>query len=312
MDFTDFKFRASQCSKLLTGQIELTEFQRQEIKDLIQEKTEGINANGNKVKWTQTKADKLEKLLLIDSGQLLPKTLTNELRAIHRAETHKRYFGFINKYVTKGTDEEDEAITVYQAWRNLKGKRSFFVKNSERFYTDYFTGEPDLTDNNTLIEVKEGYDVKCSWELETFPYPEDKLDPTYECQNQVYMEGTGAESWVTAYVLVNASQDQIFREKQKYFYAYGMPEEGHHKYDKLIKKYRELEIRLIFDRKRFDILNPHATMEITPEEWEKEGYDIPLEDRVVEFESKRNEAFIENLKKRVIFSRKYLNNLNKK
>jgi hypothetical protein len=312
MDFTDFKFRASLCLKLLTGQIELTEFQRQEIKDLIQEKTKGINANGNKVKWTQTKADKLEKLFLIDSGDLLPKTLTNELRAIHRAETHKRYFGFINKYVTKGTDEEDEAITVYQAWRNLKGKKSFFVKNSERFYTDFFSGEPDLTDNNTLVEVEEGYDVKCSWELDTFPYPEDKLDPAYECQNQVYMEGTGAKSWVTAYILVNASQDQIFREKQKYFYAYGMPEDGHEKYAKLLKKYHEIEIRLIFDRKRFDTLNPHANIEITAKEWEQKGYDIQLEDRVVEFEVQRSEAFIDNLKKRVEFSRKYLNNLNKK
>lgn len=313
-DFSTYKFRASQCHKLMTGTIGITETQKQRIKELENERDTGINVNGNKCKFTANKQDELSDLIKRQEDQSLPLTMRSELRKIYRAEKFNRNFQFSTKYTTKGVVQEEESITVYQIYRNAKGIRTFFKKNETRLYNDFFQGEPDL--NPMEIEVdgevkKIGFDVKSAWDLSTFPFPEDDLIDAYEIQNQVYMNLTGADMWITATILVNTTEQLLHNEKMKRFYELGAPNEDHKHYADYIKSCRDYEKQLIFDFDRFTDVFPYHELQYTREEWMEEGNDIPLQDRVLEKVSYRDEEKINALKERAKIGREYLMQLQK-
>ena len=305
--FKKYKFRASQSFFLDVGTIGVTENQDQEISDLLYEQENGVNSNGNKVKWTETKIAKLKDLQYKKSAQELPQTMKTELRKIHRAEKFNRNFLFTNKFVQKGLSEEEEAITTYINYRKkVLGIRTHFVNNKDRLFNDFFQGETDINpfDYNGL---KCGADTKCSWSLDSFPYPEDALDNRYECQNQVYIDLNGADMWITAYVLVNGSEKLVHDEKMKWFYALQMPGDAEHKYwDEYCLRCREIEKMMIFDYDRFIELNPYHQMEYTREQWMSEDNDIPLKNRVCEKISMKDEIKIQRLRDRSIIGRNYL------
>ena len=318
IDWSTYKFRASQCHKLLTGSLpNKNEFDKR-ILELQNERDNLVNSNGNKVKWTDSKTNELSKLIDKKNTpyfELLPKTMTSELRKIHRAETFNRNFSFTNKYVQKGLAQEEEAISVYQRYRrDIQGINSLFINNKERLSNDYTSGEADLTDTNDFSNCNEGFDTKCSWELETFPFKGDKLDDAYECQNQVYMWLSGAKKWTTVSVLVSVGEHLLNNEKQKWFYALKdgdiFPDDIECKnYQSYIDECRNLEIRLIFNLEEFKKHSGGHIMEISSSEWIDKNYDIPLYDRVIEKESFYNQFFIDNLKQRIEVSRDYLKNL---
>ena len=311
MDFSQYRFRASQSHFLMVGTIGLTEGQEVELKDLENEKKTGINTNGNKVKWTHNKEDKLKYLAFKKDSNELPKTMQTELRKIHRAETFKRNFIFTNKYVQKGIMQEEEAVTLYQIYRKeILGINTKFTKNTERLKNDWFSGEWDLPTLSEIKKTKEGFDIKNSWSLDSFPFAGDDLDSNYVAQNQVYMDLTGAEKWTTVYCLVNGTEHLVNNEKQKWFYALNMPGSADDKYyDDYLEKCREVEKMMIFDYERFVKVNPFHNMEISKDEWFGEGFDIPLKDRVVEKTVYRDENFLSELKERATIGRKYLTEL---
>ena len=311
IDWSTYKFRSSQCYKLLTGSLPNKGDYNKEIEILTKEKNTLKNINGITVKWTDTKQDKLEKLIKKRDTpyfELLPKTMTSELQKIHRAETFNRNFSFTNKYVQKGIAQEEDAITVYQDYRNkVLGIKSFFINNKKRLENDYTTGEADLTDTNDFANCNEGFDIKCSWELDTFPFKVDELEIQYETQNQVYMWLSGAKKWTTAHCLVNTTEDLLHKEKMKWFYALNQPLDSEDKnYNEYVKKAKELEIRFIFDYDKFIKDNPGHQMEISRKEWHENNYDIPLKNRVVEHVSYYNQFKIDDLIERIKISREYL------
>jgi len=321
IDWSNYKFRASQCSKLLTGKIERISDLEPRIKELEYERDNLVNSNGRKVKWTKTKENELISLIENVKTPLfkrLPKTLTSELRKIHRSETFSRNFSFTNKYVQKGIDQEEDAITLYQNYRNkVLGINTFFINNKKRLENDWISGEADLTDTNDFESCNEGFDTKASWELSTFPYKEDDLDYQYQIQNQCYMWLGNCNKWTTAYCLVNNTEHLLNNEKQKWYYALGLHKTEGKSDEELIKlqeieseKYKELEVRLIFDYEKFVGENEHI-MEVTKKEWFENNYDIPLENRVIEKVTIRNEDIIEKLKSRIMISREYLKYLDK-
>ena len=63
------------------------------------------------------------------------------------------------------------------------------------------------------------------------------------------------------------------------------------------------------DYNRFIETNPYHLMEIPKDEWHGEGYDIPLEAKVLEFPTEKDENSLNELKKRITIARKYLNSL---
>lgn len=317
MDFSKYEFRSSQVSKISGGSLEPVGDIKIEIKDLLEEKLTGINKNGNKTKWTETKIKRLETLQekekspLVCNGFILPKTMANELIKLHREEKYKRNFIFTNQYLQKGIKQEEEAITLYQIYKNIIGQRTLFTKNKKRLHNGWVSGEPDLGPYGVpLLEWKEGFDTKCSWNLQTFPLADEPLDQTYEDQNQSYMWLTGAEKWTTAYCLVNATEHQVNNEKLKWYYALEMPNDADDKYwEDYQQKKREVELMMIYDYERFVDLYPGHDMEISKDEWFGEGYDIPVEDRVIEKFSERDDSRIKHFKDRIGISREFMSKL---
>lgn len=316
IDWSTYRFRSSQVHKLLVGKIEQDAEIDVKIAELINKRDVLVHEN-KRLKWTETNAKDLDNLIQKKNTPLfkrLPKTMVNELRKIHRSETYGRNFSFTNKYVQKGIEQEEEAITIYQYYRNkVLNIPTFFTNNKERLKNDWISGEADLTDTNDFKECNEGFDVKCSWELETFPFAEDDLDPAYEIQNQCYMWLSDTENWKTASVLVNCTERLLDNEKKKWFYSMGSPmNEDDKNYLEYIEKAKETEKRLIFDYDKFVKENSGHLLETTRNEWYENDYDIPLKDRVIEKSSFRNQSTIEDIKARIIIARDYLKNLDKK
>lgn len=312
-DFSKLEFRASQFSKIVGGNIGLTDNMKQEMINLQVRKmdaaTGGEDANGKPIKpLTQKMEERLNELSEINKSKELPKTMRSELRKIFRMEKYNRNFPFTNKYLQKGISEEEEAITLYQNYRNAKGVRTLFTKNTERLKNGWVSGEPDLGQHGVpILEWKEGWDTKCSWSLETFPFPEDDLVAGYETQNMVYMWLTGAEKWTTVSVLVNASEHLVNNEKLKHFYALQMPADADDKYwDDYQERCRDVEKMLIYDYDRFVSTYPSHDMVIGKDEWFGEGYDIPLEERVLEKTIEFDPKLIDFYKERIELAREYL------
>lgn len=308
IDFSNYKFRASQSYHLTTGTIGVTEKQEERIKELINERDTGVNANGNKCKWTETKKAELEKLLYVKENPELPKTMQTELRKIYRSELYNRKFLFTNKFIKKGISQEEESFSVYQQWlKEVKGINFLLLNNKERLTNDYFTGETDCN-NHFYEKFGWGFDIKTSWSIETFPFKEDQLETRYKWQNLVYMNLTNVDKWKTVYVLVNSTESALHNEKMKYFYAYDMDksERNEEKYNEVC---RDLEKLHIVDYDRFVFLYPGHQLEISRSEWFGNDWDIPLKDRVIEKTVEYNENDINFLKERVVFGRKYLNSL---
>jgi hypothetical protein len=301
--------RSSQSSKIMTGTIPNKEDFNKKISELESERDTLVNVNGNRVKWTDNKKEELSKLIKKRDTplfKLMPKTFTSELRKIYRQESHDRVFNFINKYTVKGIRQEEESITTYMMYLNSIGTRILFTKNEERFSNDFISGTPDLMPQ-VIDGKKVGFDVKSSWDLDTFPFKEDDLIDSYYWQNQCYMWLTDADEWRTAHCLVNLHEHGLNNEKNKYFYAYDIPQTPDDEYyDELIKQYRILERRYIFDYDRFVSVYPHHNMEISRQEWKDNNWDIPLEKRVIEKTVVRSEDSINKLKERIELGREYL------
>jgi len=310
IDFSNYRFRASQCHKIMVGSIGLTDSEKIERDGLLKRKLGHAkgedDANG---KPHKALTDKMEQGLLDlnekEKNKELPKTTLSELRKIHRMETYNRNFNISTKYIRKGLMQEEEAITNYQIYLAEKGKRVLFTKNEERLENDWFSGEPDLWKKGDLI----GYDTKCSWSLDSFPFENDELNPHYECQNQVYMNLTGAKEWITAYCLVNIHEHGLNNEKLKEYYPLGSPGEGDENWQEYKRRAMDIEKMLIFDYDRFVYNFPYHDMFYSREQWFDEGNDIPLSERIIEKKSVYDPDFISELKERVKIAREYLKNL---
>ena len=100
-----------------------------------------------------------------------------------------------NKYLSKGIECEDDSIELFN---NVFFKS--LVKNTERITNDFITGECDLLDGDTII------DIKTSWNLKTFA--KQRNDTTcYEWQLRGYMWLYDKDKACTAHCLVDTPDD---------------------------------------------------------------------------------------------------------
>lgn len=108
-----------------------------------------------------------------------------------------------SKYISKGIEYEDMAIDKAIEWLDLP----FAVKNKKKFEDEFFTGEPDLLLDDTVI------DIKNSWDCWTFPLFENEI-PTkgYYYQLQIYMHLTGLKKAKLVYVLLNTPETKYTPE----------------------------------------------------------------------------------------------------
>lgn len=234
---------------------------------------------------------------------LLSVTTKTHLKEIFLEEKYHRRKEINTKQMRKGTLQEEEAISLYC----LLHKKAF-TKNVIRFTNDYLTGEPDLVDNADIKQITKGVDIKCSWSIFSFPFPDDKLEKSYEWQNQCYMDLTGAQEWITAFCLVNAPGHMITAEKIKALYQL-RNEYGQDIADddpEYLLKCLDIEKNMIFNMAEFKDAEPNydTTFKQFGYEW---NFDIPLKERVIEFHTVRDRFMIESIPTYVKNARGYLN-----
>lgn len=238
---------------------------------------------------------------------LMSATTKAVVRAIYIEKKYNRRKEISSKQMEKGILQERAAIELYS---RVKGKK--FVKNEIRLHDEYITGEIDCSDQENILETKQGVDIKCVWSIHTLPFPDDKLPDVYEWQNQGYMRLIKtAKSWVTAYVCVNTPAHLMLDEKLKLWYKMGKPEPNENPesveaivYTEYIELCCEIEKNCIYDMDLFKKENPG--FDIDCKDWR---YDILENDRVVEFISIRDEDKINSIPITVQNVRKYLNEL---
>jgi hypothetical protein len=209
----------------------------------------------------------------------------------------KRYQDVDNKYMTKGRELEEEAITFYSI---LKGK--VFENNKERVTNDYFSGEIDIAwkDEGKVTRIT---DIKNSYNVHTFFKNEEDI------KKQNYYQGIGyldlyptARMFSIANILLNNTPSQVLLDLHRESYKW---DEGD------TPVWRELQIikNHIYTKKEFD---EFCTMRggIPVEGKAKEVYDsfveIPNKDRIIEHSFARNEEEIQAVHKRIDECRLYL------
>lgn len=201
VDFSQYKFRCSSLGKLMVGaKVGLTKTQAEELRTL----RDKLSAN------------KITDKQLITLGQLIEKekaeptlsaTTQSYLKEIHAREVFGKSKELQSRYLDKGIMAEEYGITLYSEVTN-----SLFIKNKERKTNDYFSGECD----NAQGKIR---DIKCSWDLDTFPLHQDKLEnQDYYWQLQGYMDLWHLTKAELIYCLVDTPDVLIEDEKRKMLY----------------------------------------------------------------------------------------------
>lgn len=223
-------------------------------------------------------------------------TCKRKLVQMYRERLWKRRSFKTNKYTEKGTNQEDESIDLY-----CIVKRKMFKKNVERLTNNYFTGELDLFEGETIKTATRTIDIKTCWDWTTFPsIVDNKPDDDYEYQGYVYNDLTGATSHIVAKCLVNTPADLITNEKR--ILAYKMHEiQGGEESAEYIKACIEIEKNSIVDMGKF--LNDYPWFEFHIRNWD---FDIPAIERVHEIEIKRDILKLTQMKQRVIDCRAWM------
>lgn len=216
-------------------------------------------------------------------------TCKRELVRIHREIKYGRYYTYSSKYTDKGIKTEQDAITLYSLVKN-----KYYKKNTLRIKNKWFDGEPDI------IEGRETIDIKSCWSLDTLPHVlTDEVDQDYEYQGDGYLDLIEGDQHTVAYCLVNAMPQAITREKEKLWYALEQPAPDDPVY---MSSVIEIEKKMIFDLESFMSDNPGFDLDC--KDW---VYDIPMEDRVVEFVIKRDQVRTNKIKDRITESREWMN-----
>jgi len=201
--------------------------------------------------------------------------------------------------IEKGKACEEDAFDLIGQVQNILA-----YKNPIHLENEWATGTPDAY--NKVTQKLISFDVKSSWDWTTLPYPTDGLDKIYEWQNLVYAWLAEAESWTTKYCLVNTPPRLVMRAKDRKWYDLGCPERTS---DEYVQACMKIERDSIYDLSLFLATSHDAgdAFELhTPVmEWD---FDVPKNERIVEFTTVLDMSRIEALKERVKQCREYLLN----
>jgi hypothetical protein len=144
-------------------------------------------------------------------------------------------------------------------------------KNEVQLNNEFFQGTFD-----TIIEGKMVIDTKVPFDAFTFPYFVDEIPKDYFLQLQIYMNLTNTPKAALCYCLENGTEEQINRLAWKL-----ANEKGKEEFD--IEEWDEAEQQLSYDH-------------------------LPEEMRIKVYEFDYDHSVIEQLQKRVLEAREYINN----
>lgn len=199
-----FKCRASKAGLLLTGTIGLSAKQEAEFQQLSERLI--ASHKGEAKPLTENMRTTLEDLIEKRENKELPQTLKSYCEEWLKSKLYGHEKEIKSKYLEKGKLLEDEAIRLYSQFKG----GVFLLKNDERFENDYFTGEPDVDDDETI------YDFKNSWDAFTFPLFETSADPDHIAQVNVYMNLTGRRKGKVVYCLQNTPDTMPYVQQFDY------------------------------------------------------------------------------------------------
>lgn len=188
--------------KLSKLNIRLKEFKNQECKS-------AIDILYNKIPDVEKLISELE---LIKDKKELSETCKQYLKEWILNHKYKRKKEFSNKFTDKGNATEQDGFQVIQDIL-FKGKEIFVPKNKIYYEDDYFTGTPDVSIEDFII------DNKSSWNLFTFPIGEIEIpEKSYDWQGRGYMRLSDKNNFLLCYTLNDTPseliEDEIFRYKR--------------------------------------------------------------------------------------------------
>jgi hypothetical protein len=340
IDWNTFLFRSSGVSNIMSGNIGLSESQKRdldgfkELKDkpngLTDKQLEKLQQDHYKEKLTPkqeesmieviksaveikgltpAQQDKFNEYSALEKDKSLPVGVQSYLKKLYREVTYNRRKKLESKYILKGNLQEEEAITMYSLFTG-----EIFMNNKERVNNEYITGEYDMYSGDDIDHITEGYDTKCSFDLSTFPFPEDSLDINYYYQNMSYMWLSGSDKWTTVYCLTNTPdkmlKDMIYREDFRW--------DGD---DAPMSAKLDILNTNVFDDETFATMMMIHDCAPDPESETEDNMKcvdtvlnfVPMElkERIVEKVVYRDEAVITEMKLRVKLCRKFLLTLSK-
>jgi hypothetical protein len=209
-------------------------------------------------------------------SETLSESCKTHLVDVFVSNKYGRNTDIVNKYTTKGMLVEEDSLTLYSRY-----KKEFYLKNETHFNNEFIKGTPDIITKHGMI-----IDVKSSWDIYTFFRNNAKsLNKNYYWQLQGYMALTGCKISMLAYCLVNTPDMLIQDEKRRLQYKMGVIDDSNKTFEEACA---EIEKLSIYD-------------------------DIPLSEKVIEIEIKRDDSDIERLYQKIKDCREYMNkNLFKK
>jgi len=291
--FTKWRPRCSSLGHIMTNLPKpISEDEKIELANLLEECRTGVNANGNKTKWTETKADRVKSLQKKEKGDdQLSSGIMNHLDDVFRAVFWKRRRHVSNKYLEKGLLSEQQILDLAS-----KADNEFYIKNSERYSTEYLEGEWD----NFYGKIR---DVKANYDLKTFE--EADLSSLYEWQIKGYsimakeiFKLDHYPEGELIYGLVNNPEHHIKNEITRQYYAHGNPSDDDEKW---IQVKQQTEKNMIFDIDMFRKDYPYY-----PFENKVLDFDIPEVFRLKKFDVTTTQEDFDNIARRVLLCRLYL------
>lgn len=283
--FTNHLFRASSGGHILTYQEKVSAKELSEISILKSERDTGLNANGNKVKWTDTKKEKYIKLTSKrDAPDILPTGVITHLDDVFRSvfDGRKRYLK--NKYLDKGNICEQDSM---QLASDIDGE---FYEPHEKYYeNDFICGTPDIV----FEDVK---DIKSNYDKDSFDKAE--LTTLYTWQVRFYLWLCGFTKGELVYCLVNGTIDDLNNQKYYLKNALGDLDGTSEEYKKQVQ---QLERNMIFDIEAWKKNYPFYEFENT-----ELNFSISKIRRIKRFDIELLPEHITFIKKRVKMCREYL------
>lgn len=180
-----FRISCSQISKLMSGSIYPT--LTKELQGIIAKEKAGLKALTT---LQQEKLDTYKKKL---NKPELPQGAKTYIEDWYKGRLYGKRKEFSSKYTEKGNRTEKDAIDFIADVLDF----GYLDKNTDRFYSEYIEGEPDVIIPEIII------DNKSSWDCFTFPLYEDKIKPEYWWQGQGYMILTKRKKYILAYTLMD-------------------------------------------------------------------------------------------------------------
>lgn len=181
-----------------------------------------------------------------------------------------------NKYMKKGLQVEEDAITIYSRIKKIP-----YYKNAQTLRNQFLEGTPDFGSERDIVSSSIIVDTKASWDLFTFWNARTSaLNSLYDWQGQGYCDLIpSAKKCVIAYCLIDTPAALIFDELKKLQWKMGVSNPDT---DELYKEAAaKIEKAMVYG-------------------------DIPINEKMFEIEVHRDEEKIERAHKRISDCRNWM------